>query len=66
MLFADVFSSDGKVLFIYASSDTTDARIAIATISDAGSISDAVDVAVLVGVTISEAVTGLSVANFIL
>ena len=66
MLFADVFTADGKVLFVYASSDTTDARIAIATISDAGSISDAVDVAVLVGVTISEAVTGLSASNFIL
>lgn len=66
MLFADVFTEDGKVLFVYASSDTTDARIAIATISDAGSISDAVDVAVLVGVTISEAVTGLSASNFIL
>jgi len=66
MLFADVFTADGKVLFVYASSDTTDARIAIATISNAGSISDAVDVAVLVGVTISEAVTGLSASNFIL
>jgi hypothetical protein len=66
MLFADIFNTDGKVLFIYAGTDTTDARIAIATVSDAGSISGAVDVAILVGVTIDEAITGLAAGNFIL
>lgn len=66
MLFADIFNADGKVLFIYAGTDTTNARIAIATVSDAGSISGAVDVAILVGVTIGEAITGLAAGNFIL
>ncbi len=66
MQFAASFNTSGKVVFVYASSPTMDARVAVATISDDGYISGAIDVAVLVGVTIAEAATGLSASNFIL
>jgi Ca2+-binding RTX toxin-like protein len=66
MQFAASFNEAGKVVFVYASSSITDARVAVATISNDGYISGAIDVAVLVGVTISEAATGLSASNFIL
>ena len=58
--------SDGNVLIIYASSATTDARIAFATLTDAGDVTIATDIAVLVGLTVENAFTGLSASNFIL
>ena len=66
MLFAASYSGIAKVLFLYSSSDSTDVRVATATISDAGNVSGAVDVAVLVGLTLSEAVSGLGTGNFVL
>jgi hypothetical protein len=38
--------------------------MAIATISDPGVVSAAVDVAVLVGITVTEAATGFATTNF--
>lgn len=64
MLFAASFPATGKVVFIYASSVTADARMAIATIADAGNVSAAVDIAVLVGITATEAATGFATTNF--
>ena len=64
MLFAASFNAAGKVVFIYASSATADARMAIATIADAGNVSAAVDVAVLVGITVAEAASGFATTNF--
>jgi Ca2+-binding RTX toxin-like protein len=64
MLFAASFAAAGKVVFIYASSATADARMAIATISDPGNVSAAVDIAVLVGITVAEAASGFATTNF--
>jgi Ca2+-binding RTX toxin-like protein len=64
MLFAASFPAAGKVVFIYASSATADARMAIATISDPGNVSAAVDVAVLVGITVTEAASGFATTSF--
>jgi hypothetical protein len=64
-LFAASFNADGKVLIIYAESATTDTRIAVATINDAGDVTAATDVAVLVGLTATEAYNGFSASNFI-
>jgi hypothetical protein len=64
LLFAASFPAAGKVVFIYASSATADARMAIATISDPGNVSAAVDVAVLVGITVAEAASGFATTNF--
>jgi hypothetical protein len=64
--FDGVFNADGKALVIYASSSTTDARIAYATITDAGDISAATDVAVLVGMTVANAASYFAIGNFIL
>lgn len=64
LLFAASFNAAGKVVFIYASSATADARMAIATISDPGVVSAAVDIAVLVGITVTEAATGFATTNF--
>lgn len=58
------FAGTGKVLIIYAESATTDARIAVATITDAGDVTAATDVAVLVGLTVAEAYSGFSASNF--
>ena len=66
MLFAASYSGIAKVLFLYSSSSTTDVRVATATISDDGAVSGAEDVAVLVGVTLAEAISGLGTANFVL
>jgi hypothetical protein len=64
--FSDIHSDVGNALIIYASSSTTDARIAFATISDAGDITDATDVAVLVGLTVANAYSYFLATNFIL
>ena len=64
--FSDIHSDVGNALIIYASSSTTDARIAFATISNAGDITDATDVAVLVGLTVANAYSYFLATNFIL
>ena len=56
----------GNVLIIYANSATEDARIAFCSLSADGDVTAAVDMAVLIGVTVVEASTGLLVGNFIL
>jgi hypothetical protein len=58
--------ASSKVLVIYASSNLTDARIAVATVSATGDISAATDVAVLVGLTIGNAYDYFATGNFIL
>jgi hypothetical protein len=50
--FDTIATADGNVLIIYASSSTTDARIAFAKVTNAGDISEATDIAVLVGLTV--------------
>ena len=64
--FADIGSADGNVLIIYASSSTTDARIAFATVTNAGDVSEATDIAVLVGMTVGNAASYFATSNFIL
>lgn len=63
-MFATSFNADGKVLIVYAQSNTTDARVAVANITDAGAVTSATDVAILVGLTIGEAVSGFASTNF--
>jgi Ca2+-binding RTX toxin-like protein len=56
----------GKVLIIYAGTSSDHARIAVCTLDAAGDVTSATDVAILVGVTVLEASTGLASTNFIL
>jgi hypothetical protein len=56
----------GNVLIIYAASATGNSRIAVATLSEAGDVTAATDVAILVGLTVTEASLGFSTADFIL
>ena len=56
----------GNVLIIYANSATEDSRIAFCTLSADGDVTSATDMAVLIGVTVVEASTGLLNTNFIL
>ena len=65
-LFTDIAAANGNVLIIYASSSTTDARIAFATVTNDGDINDATDVAVLVGLTVANAFDYFVDGNFIL
>lgn len=53
-LFADC--ATGDVLMIYSSSATADARMAVVTLSEAGDITAATDIATLVGLTVVEGV----------
>ena len=64
--FSAIAAADVNVLVIYASSSTTDARIAVATVTNAGDISVATDVAVLVGLTVANASDYFAIGNFIL
>jgi Ca2+-binding RTX toxin-like protein len=64
--FSAIAAADVKVVVIYASSSTTDARVAVATVTDAGDISAATDVAVLVGLTVANASDYFAIGNFIL
>ncbi len=64
--FDDIAAADGNALIIYASSSTTDARIAFATITNAGDINAATDIAVLVGMTVANASSYFAAGNFIL
>jgi hypothetical protein len=59
-------TSDVNVLIIYASSETSDSRIAFATVTDAGDINAATDIAVLVGLTVGNAYSYFATGNFIL
>ena len=63
-LFADC--DTGDLLIIYAASSTGNARIAVATLNAGGDVTSATDVAILVGLTITEASTGFSASNFVL
>jgi hypothetical protein len=57
----------GDVLIIYAASSSGNARIAVATLDVGGDVTDATDVAILVGLTVLEASTGfVATTNFIL
>ena len=56
----------GDLLIIYAASSTGNARIAVATLNAGGDVTAATDVAILVGLTITEASTGFSASNFVL
>ena len=56
----------GNVLIIYAASSTGNSRVAVATLNDDGDVTAATDVAILVGLTVTEASTGFGVGNFIL
>ena len=64
--FDDIAGADGNALIIYASSSTTDARIAFATVTNAGDINAATDIAVLVGMTVANASSYFAAGNFIL
>ncbi len=64
--FDTIAAADGNVLIIYASSSTTDARIAFAKVTDAGDITEATDVAVLVGLTVGNAYSYFASTNFVL
>jgi Ca2+-binding RTX toxin-like protein len=63
-LFADI--DVGNVLILYAGSSTDSTRIALCSINEAGDVVTATDMAVLVGLTISNASSALSANNFIL
>ena len=63
-LFADI--DEGNVLILYAGSSTDSTRIALCSINAAGDVVTATDMAVLVGLTISNASSALSASNFIL
>ena len=63
-LFSDI--DVGNVLILYAGSSTDSTRIALCAINDAGDVVTATDMAVLVGLTISNASSALSESNFIL
>ena len=56
----------GQVLIVYAGTSSDHARIAVCTLSAGGDVTSATDVAILVGVTVVEASTGLASTNFIL
>lgn len=56
----------GNVLILYANSSSEDTRIALCGLNDAGDVITATDMAVLIGMTIDHAATGLSANNFIL
>ena len=56
----------GNVLILYAGSSTDSTRIALCSINAAGDVVTATDMAVLVGLTISNASSALSESNFIL
>ncbi|PUE34188.1 calcium-binding protein [Limnohabitans sp. Hippo4] len=56
----------GNVLIIYAGSVTENARIAFCSLDAAGDVTSATDVAILIGMTVSAASTGLPNACFIL
>jgi hypothetical protein len=56
----------GNVLIIYAASSTGNSRIAVATLSEAGDVTAATDVAILVGLTVTEASTGFSASKIYL
>lgn len=62
-MFADI--DVGNVLIVYTGSATDSTRIALCAINDAGDVVTATDMAVLVGLTISNASTALSASNFI-
>ena len=62
-LFADC--ATGDVLFIYSSSATANARIAVVTLDAGGDITAATDLVTLTGVTVVEASTGFGTADFI-
>jgi hypothetical protein len=64
--FTDIAAADGNVLIVYASSSTTDARIAFAKVTNDGDISEATDIAVLVGLTVGNAYTYFAAGNFVL
>lgn len=59
-------SPGGNVIIIYASSISTDARVAYATLSTTGDVNYAIDIAVLVGVTVANAFDYFDDGNFIL
>ncbi len=65
-VFDSIYAGDGNVLVIYATSSTSDARIAFATVTDAGDINAATDIAVLVGMTVGNAASYFVVGDFIL
>ncbi len=56
----------GNVLIVYAASSTGNSRIAVATLSEAGDVTAATDVAILVGLTVTEASLGFSTSDFLL
>ena len=56
----------GNVLIIYAASSTGNSRIAVATLSEAGDVTAATDVAILVGLTVTEASLGFATTDFLL
>ena len=56
----------GNVLIIYAASSTGNSRIAVATLSADGDVTAATDVAILVGLTVTEASLGFGTSDFIL
>jgi hypothetical protein len=64
--FDTIATADGNVLIIYASSSTTDARIAFAKVTNAGDITEATDIAVLVGLTVGNAYSYFASTNFVL
>jgi hypothetical protein len=64
--FSAIAAADVNVLVIYASSSTTDARVAFATVTNAGDINAATDIAVLVGMTVANASDYFAIGNFIL
>lgn len=64
--FDTIAAADGNVLIIYASSSTTDARIAFAKVTNAGDITEATDIAVLVGLTVGNAYSYFASTNFVL
>ena len=55
----------GDVLFIYSSSATAAARIAVVTLDAGGDITAATDLVTLTGVTVLEASTGFATDDFI-
>lgn len=56
----------GNVLIVYAGSASENARIALCELDVDGDVVTAKDMAILVGMTIGNAATGLSTSNFIL
>lgn len=58
--------STGDAIVIYSSSSSADARVAVVSIAASGDITAAEDVAILTGLTVTEASTGFSNASFVL